>query len=403
MRWPNVRGRYLFREVNERGYELPLASVTRHGGVEFRSDLDIEVWNPSSNTSNYKRTRPGDFVIGLRSFQSGIGYSNLEGLVSPAYTVLRPVSPAVHGPFFKHLFKSDIYISRLENVAQGIRQGRTISTEDFYNIPVAVPPLAQQRAIADYLDTETNRIDTLITKKRRMIELLEERAQSHIDQWNDQLVAEYGLVSLRRCFARIEQGWSPVCDSEPAEGVEWGVIKTSAVSSGTFLAGQNKRLPDEIEPDLRWMLCDGDLLVTRGSGSRGKVGRASVARVGDRNLTLSDLVYRVVLTEANPEYIALAMSASSVREQLEASIRTDVGQTLKVRRDDLAEVRIPAVASEQQPDEVAGVLTNLSLIRDSIRVINAQLGLLTERRQALITTGVAGHLSASRVARWLRV
>ena len=126
MSWRQVRGRYLFREVNERGYDLPLASVTRHGGVEFRSDLDISVWNPASNTSHYKRVGLGDFVIGLRSFQSGIGHSTLEGLVSPAYTVLRPVSSQVLGGFFKHLFKSDIYISRLENVAQGIRQGRTI-------------------------------------------------------------------------------------------------------------------------------------------------------------------------------------------------------------------------------------------------------------------------------------
>ena len=171
------------------------------------------------------------------------------------------------------------------------------------------------------------------------------------------------------------------------------------MSSGTFLAQNNKRLPDEIEPDLRWLLRDGDLLVTRGSGSRRKVGRASVARLGERNLTLSDLVYRIVLIEADPEYIAMAMSASSVRKQLEGSIRTDAGQTLKVRRDDLAEVRIPAVAGEQQPHEVAGVSIHLSMLRHSLRVIEAQLGLLTERRQALITARVAGHLPASRVAR----
>ena len=391
MRWPEVRARYLFREVKERGYDLPLASVTRHGGVEFRSDLDIEVWNPSGNTSQYKRAKPGDFVIGLRSFQSGIGYSTLEGLVSPAYTVLRPVSPQVCGTFFKHLFKSDIYISRLENVAQGIRQGRTISTEDFYSIPIAVPTVAEQRAIADYLDIETGRIDALISKKHRMIKVLQERGRALRDAWFENLSSEYGLVSLRRWWSRIEQGWSPVCDSEPAKGSEWGVIKTSAVSTGTFMAENNKRLPEETEPDMRWRVQDGDLLVTRGSGSKSRVGRTSVADVGARNLTLSDLVYRIHLGRADPVYVAMAMSASPIRAQIEGSVRTDVGQTLKVRRDDIADVRLPAVSFGRQPVEASYLMTRMSSLNGARLLIQRQIELLIERRQALITAMVTGE------------
>lgn len=175
MRAETVRARFLFREVAEKGHDLPLGSVTKDGGVEFRSDLNVSVWNPGDDVSGYKRVGKDDFVIGLRSFQSGIGYSAIEALVSPAYTVLRPVSKQIHPPFFRYLFKSSAYISRLENVAQGIRQGRTISSEDFYNIAVRVPPLSEQKAIADYLDRETARIDALIEKKQRQIKLIEER------------------------------------------------------------------------------------------------------------------------------------------------------------------------------------------------------------------------------------
>ena len=169
--WPHTRARFLFREVVERGYDLPLASVTKDGGVEFRDDLDISVWNPTDDVSSYKRVVPGDFVIGLRSFQSGIGFSTISGLVSPAYTVLRPTAPIEHG-YYKHLFKSNVFVSRLENVAQGIRQGRTISTESFYNLRLPTPPALAQRAIADFLDAETARIDALIAKKRQLVCLL---------------------------------------------------------------------------------------------------------------------------------------------------------------------------------------------------------------------------------------
>ena len=134
MSWYEVRARHLFREVNDRGFDLPLASVTKDGGVEFRSDLTISVWNPGDDVASYKRVLPGDFVIGLRSFQSGIGSSTLAGLVSPAYTVLRPVRPVVNG-FYRHLFKSQEFISRLENVPRGLGKEepsalRTSTTSD---------------------------------------------------------------------------------------------------------------------------------------------------------------------------------------------------------------------------------------------------------------------------------
>ena len=84
-----------------------------------------------------------------------------------------------------------------------------LRADSIRDLAIRVPSLEKQRAIADYLDTETGRIDALITKKRRMIELLEEREQSLVDQWSDELAAEHGLVSLRRWSERIEQGWEP--------------------------------------------------------------------------------------------------------------------------------------------------------------------------------------------------
>jgi hypothetical protein len=63
----------------------------------------------------------------------------------------------------------------LENVAQGIRQGRTIGTEDFYDLLLPLPSPVEQRAIAEFLDRETARIDALINKKRRLRTVMAER------------------------------------------------------------------------------------------------------------------------------------------------------------------------------------------------------------------------------------
>lgn len=267
-----------------------------------------------------------------------------------------------------------------------------LSRERAYEQRLPFPPEVEQRAIADYLDTETARIDALIAKKRRLFELLEERQRSTRDRWFEAQVATWGTVALRRRVHRVEQGWSPVCDAVAALPDEWGVIKTSAVSSGTFLPTENKRLPDETEPELRWAIRDGDLLVTRGSGSRSMVAKACVARAAGRKLTISDLVYRVLLRGALSAYVAENMSASRNRAAIEASIRTDSGQTLKVRGSDLLDLVVAAAPAAVQDAEQTAIATALEELVKVGEHLQHQIELLVERRQALITAAVTGEM-----------
>ena len=62
------------------------------------------------NLSNYKRTLPNDFIISLRSFQGGFELNTIEGIVSPAYTVLRGEEELAQPKFFKQYFKSIRFI-----------------------------------------------------------------------------------------------------------------------------------------------------------------------------------------------------------------------------------------------------------------------------------------------------
>ena len=387
-------GRLVERSRRAGRPDLPPLSVFLDQGVVPRSSRPDNYNRLGSNLAKYLVVRPGDVVFNkLRTWQGGLGVSRYTGIVSPAYFVCRP-SARVNSRYLHFLLRSSPYLAELTRVSKFMPPSQfDILWDDLRALPILMPKVEVQAAIADYLDIETGRIDALICKKRRMIELLEERERALLDQWYDYLSSDYGLVAVRRWSTRIEQGWSPVCDSEPAQSDEWGVLKTSAVSTGVFLAMNNKRLPDETEPDMRWQVGDGDLLVTRGSGSRSMVGRACVARVGNRHLTLSDLVYRIVLIRADPNYVAAAMSSSPAREQIEGSIRTDVGQTLKVRRNDLAEIRIPAVADEQQPLEAACLTSNVSSLQSSRLAIENQLRLLAERRRALISAAVTGELA----------
>ena len=96
---------------------------------------------------------PGDFAVSLRSFQGGIEYSEYTGIISPAYTVLRPKIEVDHA-FYRHFFKSQIFIKKYLDISViGIRDGKQISMTDFITTRLPIPSIKVQRRIGEILDT----------------------------------------------------------------------------------------------------------------------------------------------------------------------------------------------------------------------------------------------------------
>ena len=120
-----------------------------------------------------RHVEPNDFVISLRSFQGGIEWCKLRGSVTFHYVVLKSVKP-LHPAYIGHLFKSSVFIQALRSTTDFIRDGQDLRYSQFVQIPLPVVPLNEQTAIASFLDQETSRIDSLIDKTQRAIELLRE-------------------------------------------------------------------------------------------------------------------------------------------------------------------------------------------------------------------------------------
>lgn len=173
------RARDIFEPVSERARpELPLLAVMQDIGIVRREDLDRRVAMPDGDTSAYKVVRPGDFVISLRSFEGGLEYSNIKGLVSPAYTVLRPTGD-IFGEYYRHFFKSRSFIGRLDKLIFGIRDGKQIAFRDFGDMQIPAPPIADQkeharamRLMETDVSLERDRIDALTRQKRGLMQKL---------------------------------------------------------------------------------------------------------------------------------------------------------------------------------------------------------------------------------------
>lgn len=176
-RWKYMRMKRLFYDYSEKNKpDEELLSVTQTQGVVPRSLVENRMVMPNGNLETFKYIQRGDFAISLRSFEGGLEYSNYNGIISPAYTVLKLKTQVEHN-FFKYLFKSNSFIQELQTSVVGIREGKNISYSELSYSFLPFPPLVEQRSIAAYLDKKTEEIDIAIAQKEQMIELLKERKQ----------------------------------------------------------------------------------------------------------------------------------------------------------------------------------------------------------------------------------
>lgn len=175
--WVSIRMKYLFKDVsmkNRPGAEL--LSVTQDKGVVPRSWVENRMVMPSGDLDSFKFIEKGDFAISLRSFEGGLEFCHHDGIISPAYTVLK-AKQDLENRFYKYLFKSASFISELQTSVVGIRQGKNISYEELCYSILPIPTSEEQTAIADFLDRKTAQIDKAIAQKEQLIALLKERRQ----------------------------------------------------------------------------------------------------------------------------------------------------------------------------------------------------------------------------------
>lgn len=149
--WKRIKAGEIFKSISVKGNGSEvLLSATQEHGVIPRDQLEGRVTMPTGDTNSFKLVEVGDFVISLRSFQGGLEYSEHRGIVSPAYTVLKPIVE-IDKPFYRYYFKSVEFIGHLAIAVIGIRDGKQISYEDFCFVKIPYPNIEEQKIISSIL------------------------------------------------------------------------------------------------------------------------------------------------------------------------------------------------------------------------------------------------------------
>jgi type I restriction enzyme, S subunit len=180
--WECIRMKHLFKDISVKNRpDAELLSVTQNQGVVPRTWVENRMVMPSGALESFKFIHKGDFAISLRSFEGGLEYCHHDGIISPAYTVLK-AQRNLDSQYYKYLFKSNAFISELQTSVVGIREGKNISYPELSYSFLPVPAKAIQTLVASFLDRKTALIYQAIGIKEKQIALLQERRQILIHQ-----------------------------------------------------------------------------------------------------------------------------------------------------------------------------------------------------------------------------
>lgn len=245
-----------------------------------------------------------------------------------------------------------------------------LNRQDAYQLPIKLPPLAEQRRIVAKLDSLTARIARARAELERVQVL-----KVHLRQ-----------QALRSCFADLEKHELPLgellrgieagknmrCVERPPVSGEKGVVKVSAVTWGHFDTTQTKTLPNDYLPPTKARIMKGDLLISR-ANTLELVGAAVIVDVQPDNIFLSDKILRLLVEEDKKTWVLWYLRSPEGRSQIESLATGNQLSMRNISQAALRQINIPLPTASIRQQRLARLTAT----------IKAEVSLETEAQRAL--------------------
>lgn len=404
--WAVFHGKRLLTQCREtaRPESTQLAASQAYGVIPQSLLMEMtgnKVMLALKGTDNFKHVSENDFVISLRSFEGGIEHSSYSGCVSPAYTVLQAVKP-IYPWFYRYLFKSSPYIAALQASTDSLRDGKSITFEQFGAISLPLPSHEEQRTIAAFLDYETARIDRLIAQQQRLIELLKEKRQAVISHAVTKGLNPNAPMkdSGVEWLGQVPEHWEAL----PIKYVSWFVGTGGTPKDRDSFTDENEInwfTPGDFNGEL--VLDDSGKYVTKGSILSGDakiypaesvliVGiGATLGKVGVCNFKFS-CNQQINIVTPNRK-IAVDFLAFSLLAQTEQMKQTSNASTIGIMNQEKTKgIQIAVPPVQEQTSLIIHLKKKLSDFSLTTSKAEQLIALLQERRSALISAAVTGKI-----------
>ena len=412
--WEIKRNGSLFQQRNAVGEpDWPILEVSLRTGVRIREFGSTKRKQVMSDKAKYKCATKGDFVYNMmRMWQGAAGIAPVDGLVSPAYVVAKPL-PHTNPAYFASLFRTDDYLAEIDAFSRGIVKDRNrLYWDQFKQIPTPCPPPEEQSAIGRFLAWATNRLDRAIGAKREIIALLNEQKQAIIHRavtrgldpsvpmkdsgipWLGEIPENWELWRISR-FARVGNGSTP-SRAKPAywDGGTYPWLNSSQVNRGLIdSADQFVTAAALRECHLPSVPAGSVLVAITGQGkTRGMAAVLSIEATINQHLAF--ITPRVPV--ASPEFIHLALSAAYF--QLRASSEDSGSTKGAITCEDIKQFQIAIPPALEQQELLKHVQTKTLSLSTALKRLEREITLLHEYRTRLIADVVTGKLDVREAA-----
>ncbi|MFJ8848755.1 restriction endonuclease subunit S [Streptomyces sp. NPDC102437] len=400
--WASERARWLLhRQRRDVRPSDGIVTAFRDGQVTLRDNRRIEGFTNAVHEIGYQGIRVGDLVVhGMDGFAGAIGVSDSDGKSSPVVHAYTP-STSSDVRFLAYALRTMAISGYVGTLAKGIRERSTaFDASTLADVSLPVPPLEEQRRIADFLDAETARISKLVAAKDKVSDLIDERRVA--------LTSQLCLKGLDSNTPMRNSGIDPL-GSVPAhwtvtrnknilrEITDLSVDGSEELLTVSHLTGVTPRSEKtvymfEAESVVGYKICrPGDLVINTLWAWMGALGASNY----DGIVSPAYGVYRFTSDDGVPEYFDLLYRTPEYVCEMTRFSKGVWSSRLRLYPDAFLALGVAVPPRNEQRAIVQAVEREVSpglKMQEMIRTSNA---LLAERRQALITAAVTGQFDVS--------
>lgn len=332
--WKMVLLSQVVTQVKNKNSELQeqnLLSLS-YGRIK-RKPIDTSGGLLPESFDGYNIIEENDVVLRLTDLQNDhrslrVGLATERGIITSAYTTMRPRNQG-SAKFLYYLLHTFDIRKGFYGMGSGVRQG--LNYDEVKKMKLPMPTLAEQAAIAEYLDRETKRIDAIIAEAKTNIEeykawkasIIYEAVTKGLDrnekmkdsgvEWIGKIPSGWDVMRLKNVISRIESGVSVNAAQTPAYEGGIGVLKTSSVSKYTFRPEENKEVNVE---ELSRVSCPvkGNTIIVSRMNTPELVGACGFVEHDWPNLFLPDRLWQVHFVEfVNVKYVWYYLCSNYIR------------------------------------------------------------------------------------------
>lgn len=396
--WSIFKLKHVLREeTKDIGADVPAGAIS-FGEVVFKK------FDNDETLATYRTVRKGQFLINplnlnydLKSLR--IGLSEIDCRVSPAYIVATHDSRSTTSKYLRWALRV-FDVQHIKTLGAGVRQ--TVKFEDIGACRIALPDLDTQKAIDSHLDRATTRIDALVAKKTRFIELLREKRQALITHavtkgldagvpmkdsgvaWLGEVPVHWDVVQSRRLFSERNQK-ARLADQQLTVSQKYGLLPQIE-----FMAREGRRIVVvQKGHDILKRALPGDFVISMRSFQGGLELSEHEGSVSSAYVPITPTKWVV------PSFFRWAFKSSTYIQALQAT--SDLvrdGQAL--RFENFAKVPLPKIPENEQTAIAYFLDRSTARIDALITKTEQSIALLREHRTALITAAVTGKIDLSK-------